>query len=187
MDSFSIWGQKNDLLFRLRVQIWGHHVTLGRFCNREGSIPSGCCAFWCPHRGCLGRQHQQGIGRLSSAHRIPQWHLARLAFRQNEVAFSEENFRLKIVQPRFLLPKECCLNISSTTFFCVTFTFSGICHVRIVSMPTSQWWVRLWMLDSAWTAQWIPASLILRSCQKEPVVTRLRSIQSIFVALKTRL
>ena len=63
-----------------------NHVTLGRFCNREGSIPSGCCAFWCPHRGCLGRQHQQGVGRLPSAHRIPEWHLARLAFCRNEGA-----------------------------------------------------------------------------------------------------
>lgn len=30
--------------------------------------------------------------------------------------FSEENFRLKIVQPRLLLPKEYCLNIPSATF-----------------------------------------------------------------------
>lgn len=113
------------------------------------------------------------------------WH--DLHFVGTKGPFSEENCRLKIVQPRLLLPKECCLNIFSATFS-VTLqqsvigpvAFSGICHVRIVSMPISRWWVRLWMLDSAWTAQRIPASLISKSCQKEAVVTYLRWIQCIF-------
>lgn len=42
------------------------------------------------------------------------WHA--LHFVGTKGPFSEENCRLKIVQPRLLLPKECCLNISSATF-----------------------------------------------------------------------